>query len=67
MPKAKQLDWSKVLSHVELTTSRGAYVAWFSKTELLEVENETATILVSNVFAKTQLEKKTWPRAFTSY
>lgn len=53
-----RLDWVAVLNEVELNTSRGAFMAWFKNTELVEVEGDEAVVLVINTFAKKQLESK---------
>lgn len=50
--------WQAVLGEIELTVSRGNFVTWFKKTELLEHDTQKAVIAVPNIFIKQQLEKK---------
>lgn len=50
--------WSSVLGEIELSTSRASFATWFKNTRLLQVDDETATVSVPNIFAKQQLESK---------
>lgn len=50
--------WQAVLGEMELTVSRGSYIAWFKNTELLEHQNDRVVIAVPNIFAKQQMEVK---------
>jgi chromosomal replication initiator protein len=50
--------WQAVLGEMELTISRGSYIAWFKNTELLEHQDGHVVIAVPNIFAKQQMEVK---------
>ena len=50
--------WQSVLGEIELSVSHGNFETWFKHTELLDVNDTSATIGVVNIFAKSQLEKK---------
>ncbi len=50
--------WQSVLGEIELSVSHGNFETWFKNTELLDYDEQSATIGVVNIFAKTQLEKK---------
>jgi chromosomal replication initiator protein len=47
-----------VLGEIEVSVSHATYVAWFKNTELIDCSDDTATIAVSNIFAKRQFEVK---------
>lgn len=53
--------WKNVLAEVEQNISREQFVTWFPDTELIQVDNDVATIGVPNVFRIKQLEKKYFP------
>jgi len=48
--------WQTVLGEIELSISRGTYITWFSKTELVECNDKQAIIAVPNIFGKRQME-----------
>lgn len=50
--------WQTVLGEVELSVSRGVYVTWFKKTELIDTHDGQVVISVPNIFAKQQFEVK---------
>lgn len=50
--------WQAVLGEIELSVSRGNFVTWFKKTQLLQHTDEAVVIGVPNVFIKQQLERK---------
>lgn len=50
--------WQAVLGEIELSVPRSSFVTWFKNTRLLESDKTRATIGVSNIFAKQQLEVK---------
>jgi chromosomal replication initiator protein len=50
--------WQAVLGEIELSVSRGNYVTWFKRTQLVQCTDEIVVIGVPNVFIKQQLEKK---------
>lgn len=50
--------WQSVLGEIELSVSHGNFTTWFKDTELIENTGDKVTIAVSNIFAKTQFEKK---------
>lgn len=50
--------WQSVLGEIELSVSHGNFETWFKNTELLDYDEQSATIGVVNIFAKSQLEKK---------
>ena len=50
--------WQAVLGEIELSISRGNFVTWFKKTELIKSKDGVVTIGVPNIFVKNQLEKK---------
>lgn len=51
--------WQTVLGEIELTVSRAAFVTWFKKTELVEINGDSdVTISVPNIFAKQQFESR---------
>jgi len=50
--------WQGVLSDIELTVSRGVYVAFFSQTELLAIEEGVAKIGCHNPYISTILEER---------
>ena len=50
--------WQAVLGEIELSVSRGNFVTWFKKTQLLQCSDEVVVIGVPNVFIKQQLERK---------
>ncbi len=50
--------WQAVLGEIELSVSRGNFMTWFKQTQLLKFSDGVATIGVSNVFIKNQLQKK---------
>lgn len=50
--------WQAVLGEIELSVSRGNFVTWFKKTQLIQHTDESVIIGVPNVFIKQQLERK---------
>lgn len=50
--------WQAVLGEIELSVSRGNFVTWFKKTELVKVKEGVVTVGVPNIFVKNQLENK---------
>src|SRR5581483_4549339 len=50
--------WQAVLGEIELSVSRGNFVTWFKKTELLKSKDGQLVVGVPNIFVKNQLEKK---------
>src|SRR5581483_11626817 len=50
--------WQAVLGEIELSVSRGNFVTWFKKTELIKSKDGVVTVGVPNIFVKNQLEKK---------
>jgi chromosomal replication initiator protein len=50
--------WQAVLGEIELTVSRGNFVTWFKKTQLLQADSSQVIVGVPNVFIKQQLERK---------
>ncbi|HEY1835939.1 MAG TPA: chromosomal replication initiator protein DnaA [Candidatus Saccharimonadales bacterium] len=50
--------WQAVLGEIELSVSRGNFVTWFKKTQLLQHTDESVVVGVPNVFIKHQLESK---------
>ncbi len=50
--------WQSVLGEIELSVSRASFATWFKNTELVEVQGDTATVAVANIFAKQQLQSK---------
>lgn len=50
--------WQKVLSQMELETSKANFATWFQNTTLQGIQDGTALIAVPNAFAKEWLEKK---------
>lgn len=50
--------WQAVLGEIELSVSRGNFVTWFKKTQLIKTKDGVVTVGVPNIFVKNQLEKK---------
>jgi len=50
--------WQAVLGEIELSISRGNFVTWFKKTQLVKTKDGVVTVGVPNIFVKNQLEKK---------
>ena len=50
--------WKNVLSEIEETIPRSAFITWFSDVNLISVANKIVTIEVPNVFKVTQIKKK---------
>lgn len=50
--------WQSVLGEIELSISHAHFETWFINTELVSIDDESALITVSNIFAKSQFEKK---------
>jgi chromosomal replication initiator protein len=50
--------WQAVLGEVELSISSGNFITWFKNSRLLKHVDNTITIGVNNIFAKTQIEAK---------
>lgn len=50
--------WQKVLTELELNTSRASFVTWLQNTSLVSRENGIATISVPSAFSKEWLENK---------
>lgn len=54
----KSTLWQTVLGEIELSVSRGNFMAWFKTSELISNENGEVTIGVVNIFAKEQMPKR---------
>lgn len=50
--------WQGVLGEIELSIPHASFTTWFKNTELEDIRNDKAVILVPNIFVKAQLEKK---------
>lgn len=50
--------WQTVLSEIELTVTSGNFITFFKPTELSMGDGKNFKVLVNNIFAKTQFEKK---------
>ncbi len=50
--------WQSVLGEIELTVPHATFVTWFKNTELIESNDELATIAVPNIFAVRQFQVK---------
>jgi chromosomal replication initiator protein len=50
--------WQAVLGEIELTVSRGNFVTWFKKTQMLQADSSKVIVGVPNIFIKQQLERK---------
>ena len=50
--------WQAVLSEIELSMPHATFVTWFKPTEILSIENQNLKVIVNNIFAKNQFEKK---------
>ena len=50
--------WQKVLTQMELETSKANFATWFQNTTLQGIQDGTALIAVPNAFAKEWLERK---------
>ncbi|MCA9318568.1 chromosomal replication initiator protein DnaA [Candidatus Saccharibacteria bacterium] len=50
--------WQSILGDIEISLSKANYLTWFKNTHLLKLSDGSATIAVSNIFIKQQLEKK---------
>ena len=50
--------WQSVLGEIELTIPRGHFEAWFKSTVLLDHTDNIVTVGVTNIFAKSQFEKR---------
>lgn len=54
----RQQLWKTILAEIELGISHASFVTWFKKTELIDMDSQTVTIAVPNIFAKQQFEVK---------
>ena len=50
--------WQSVLGEIELSIPRGHFEAWFKSTVLLDHTGNVVTVGVTNIFAKSQFEKR---------
>lgn len=50
--------WQSVLGEIELSVSHATFMTWFKNTDLSEINDESVTITVPNIFAKRQFEVK---------
>jgi len=50
--------WQSVLGEIELSVPHGQFEAWFKNTTLLDYNDDSVTIGVANIFAKSQFEKR---------
>ena len=50
--------WQSILGEIELKVDPRIYKSWFEESEIVDYQNDTLTISVINLFAKTQFEKK---------
>lgn len=50
--------WQSVLAQIQLNISPANFATWFANTKILSLEDDTATISVSNSFSKEWLEQK---------
>jgi len=48
--------WDRVLAHVEKKTSQAIFSTWVARTQLLELQGDTAVIGLPNEYAKTMME-----------
>lgn len=54
--------WQGVLGEIELSVPQSSFTTWFSKTELAEVRDGKAIVVVPNIFVKAQMDKKFKPQ-----
>lgn len=54
--------WQGVLGEIELSVPQSSFATWFSKTELAEVKDGQAIVVVPNIFVKAQMDKKFKPQ-----
>lgn len=50
--------WQTALGEIEVSVSRGVFVAWYKNTQLLSIVDGVATLAVPNIFVKQQFETK---------
>ena len=50
--------WQAVLSEIELSIPHATFVTWFKPTEIISIKDQSLKIVVNNIFAKNQFEKK---------
>lgn len=50
--------WKSVLGEIELSVSAANFQTWFKETELINIDEQSVTIGVKNVFIKRQLEAR---------
>lgn len=50
--------WQGVLGEIELSVPHASFTTWFKNTELGEIRDGVATVMVPNIFVKAQLDKK---------
>lgn len=50
--------WQGVLGEIELSVPHASFTTWFKNTELGEVRDGVAIVMVPNIFVKAQLDKK---------
>ncbi|PID33177.1 chromosomal replication initiator protein DnaA [Candidatus Saccharibacteria bacterium] len=53
-----QAVWQGVLGEIELSIPSSSFNAWFKNTELADISDGLAVVMVPNIFVKAQLEKK---------
>ena len=54
----KKRLWQNVLGEVEVSLSEANFNTWFKNTEIVNLNEDTVTIRVPNVFTKEWLSKK---------
>lgn len=50
--------WQGVLGEIELSVPHASFTTWFKNTELGEIRDGVAIVMVPNIFVKAQLDKK---------
>ena len=50
--------WQGVLGEIELSVPHASFTTWFKNTELEEIRDGVAIVMVPNIFVKAQLDKK---------
>ena len=50
--------WQGVLGEIEITMPSSSFSAWFNNSELEIISEKEVVVIASNIFTKTQLEKR---------